>query len=157
MEESWTLFLAIWRGGSPYISRILTAYRWWFLHFRYPPRSLTLRSWTVTFHPIGKVNCLPTSIFPGAWGVPELGGGNSTIFGIFTPNPGEMVQFDGSHIFQRGWWKTTNQWNIRNETNPSSVSTGWANHGKLVSIVSKGRRLCFDCGQEREASSPSKA
>ena len=25
------------------------------------------------------------------------------IFGIFTPKIGEMIQFDGSHIFQMGW------------------------------------------------------
>ena len=31
----------------------------------------------------------------------ELGGGNSNIFGIFTPIPGEMIQFD-EHIFQMG-------------------------------------------------------
>ena len=31
-----------------------------------------------------------------------LGGGNSNIFGIFTPIPGEMIQFD-EHIFQMGW------------------------------------------------------
>ena len=30
-----------------------------------------------------------------------LGGGNSNIF-FFTPNLGEMIQFD-EHIFQRGW------------------------------------------------------
>jgi len=30
-----------------------------------------------------------------------LGGGNSNIFAIFTPIPGEMIQFD-EHIFQRG-------------------------------------------------------
>ena len=29
----------------------------------------------------------------------SLGGGNSNIFGIFTPIPGEMIQFD-EHIFQ---------------------------------------------------------
>ena len=32
----------------------------------------------------------------------ELGGGNSNIFGIFAPIPGEMIQFD-EHIFQMGW------------------------------------------------------
>ena len=32
-----------------------------------------------------------------------LGGGNSNIFVIFTPNLGEMIQFDG-HIFQMGWF-----------------------------------------------------
>ncbi len=31
-----------------------------------------------------------------------LGGGNSNIFGIFTPKIGEMIQLD-EHIFQRGW------------------------------------------------------
>ena len=31
-----------------------------------------------------------------------LVGGNSKIFGIFTPLPGKMIQFDGSHIFQNG-------------------------------------------------------
>ena len=32
-----------------------------------------------------------------------LGGGNSNIFGIFTPNVwGFMIQFDGPHIFQMG-------------------------------------------------------
>ncbi len=30
-----------------------------------------------------------------------LGGGNSNIFVIFTPIPGEMIQFD-EHIFQMG-------------------------------------------------------
>ena len=33
----------------------------------------------------------------------SLGGGNSNIFGIFTPILGEMIQFD-EHIFQRGWF-----------------------------------------------------
>ncbi len=32
---SWTLFTAILETGFPYISRIHTAYRWGFLHFRY--------------------------------------------------------------------------------------------------------------------------
>ena len=32
-----------------------------------------------------------------------LGGGNSTIFGIFTPILGEMIQFD-EHILQMGWF-----------------------------------------------------
>ena len=32
----------------------------------------------------------------------KLAGGNSNIFGIFTPNPGEIIQFD-EHIFQMGW------------------------------------------------------
>ena len=32
-----------------------------------------------------------------------LGGGNSNIFGIFTPILGEMIQFD-EHIFQMGWF-----------------------------------------------------
>ena len=36
--------------------------------------------------------------YPTIW----LGGGNSNIFGIFTPKIGEMVQFD-EHIFQLGW------------------------------------------------------
>ena len=31
-----------------------------------------------------------------------LRGGNSNIFGIFTPKIGEMIQFD-EHIFQMGW------------------------------------------------------
>ena len=31
------------------------------------------------------------------------GGGNSNIFGIFTPILGEMIQFD-EHIFQMGWF-----------------------------------------------------
>ena len=31
----------------------------------------------------------------------DLGGGNSNIFGIFTPKIGEMIQFD-DHIFQMG-------------------------------------------------------
>ena len=32
-----------------------------------------------------------------------LGCGNSNVFGIFTPNLGEMIQFD-DHIFQMGWF-----------------------------------------------------
>ena len=32
-----------------------------------------------------------------------LGGGNSNIFGIFTPKFGEMIHFD-EHIFQMGWF-----------------------------------------------------
>ncbi len=32
----------------------------------------------------------------------SLGGGNSHIYGIFTPKIGEMIQFD-EHIFQMGW------------------------------------------------------
>ena len=32
-----------------------------------------------------------------------LVGGNSNNFGNFTPNPGEMIQFD-EHIFQMGWF-----------------------------------------------------
>ena len=32
----------------------------------------------------------------------QVGGGNSNIFGIFTPIPGEMIQFD-EHIFPMGW------------------------------------------------------
>ena len=36
-------------------------------------------------------------------------GGGFKYFCIFTPNPGEMIQFDGPHIFQMGWGKTTNQ------------------------------------------------
>ena len=32
-----------------------------------------------------------------------MGGGNSNIFGIFTPKIGETIQFD-EHIFQRGWF-----------------------------------------------------
>jgi len=32
----------------------------------------------------------------------ELGGGFKYVF-IFTPNPGEMIQFD-DHIFQMGWF-----------------------------------------------------
>ena len=31
-----------------------------------------------------------------------IGGGNSNIFGIFTPQIGEDFQFD-EHIFQMGW------------------------------------------------------
>ena len=34
-------------------------------------------------------------------GVDVLGGGNSIVFGIFTPIPGEMIQID-EHIFQMG-------------------------------------------------------
>ena len=30
------------------------------------------------------------------------------IFFIFTPKIGEMIQFDGSHFFPMGWFKTTN-------------------------------------------------
>ena len=30
-------------------------------------------------------------------------GGNSKIFGIFTPKIGEMIQFD-EHIFEMGWF-----------------------------------------------------
>ena len=33
----------------------------------------------------------------------KLGGGNSNVFGIFTPKLGEDFQFD-EHIFQRGWF-----------------------------------------------------
>ena len=33
----------------------------------------------------------------------SLGGGNSNIFGIFTPKIGEMIQFD-EHIFHMGWF-----------------------------------------------------
>jgi len=33
----------------------------------------------------------------------ELGGGNSNIFASFTPNLGEMIQFD-QHMFQMGWF-----------------------------------------------------
>ena len=33
----------------------------------------------------------------------QRGGGNSNIFGIFTPKIGEMIQFD-EHIFQMGWF-----------------------------------------------------
>jgi len=33
-----------------------------------------------------------------------LGGGNSNIFGIFTPEIGEVIQFD-EHIFPMGWLK----------------------------------------------------
>ena len=33
----------------------------------------------------------------------ELGGGNSNIFGVFTPNLGEMIQFD-QHMFLMGWF-----------------------------------------------------
>ncbi len=46
------------------------------------------------------------------WGYPNfkkytyLGGGNSNIFGIFTPKIGDMIQFD-VHIFQMGG-STTN-------------------------------------------------
>ena len=38
------------------------------------------------------------------WRIPTglLGGGVSNIFGIFTPIPEEMIQFD-EHIFQVGW------------------------------------------------------
>ena len=35
----------------------------------------------------------------------QLGGGNSNIFGIFTPDPwGDSLQFDGCIFFQRGWF-----------------------------------------------------
>ena len=33
----------------------------------------------------------------------KLAGGNSNIFGIFTPKIGEIIQFD-EHIFQMGWF-----------------------------------------------------
>ena len=36
-----------------------------------------------------------------AWEI--LGGGNSTIFFIFTPNLGDMIQYD-KHIIQMGWF-----------------------------------------------------
>ena len=39
----------------------------------------------------------------GHWSPLKLGGGNSNIFWMFTPNPGEMMQFD-EHIFQLGWF-----------------------------------------------------
>ena len=37
-----------------------------------------------------------------------LGGGNSNIVYIY-PDPylGFVIQFEGPHIFQMGWWKTT--------------------------------------------------
>ena len=38
---------------------------------------------------------------------PKLDGGNSNIFEIFTPNPGEMTQFD-ELIFFKGVGSTTN-------------------------------------------------
>ena len=43
---------------------------------------------------------------PGIWGEQScfLGGGNSNIFGMFTPNLGEMIQFWLAHIFQMGWF-----------------------------------------------------
>ena len=34
----------------------------------------------------------------------ELSGGNSNIFGMFTPKIGEMIQFDGRIFFQMGWF-----------------------------------------------------
>ena len=35
----------------------------------------------------------------------QIGGGNSKTFWNFQPDPwGFMIQFDGSHIFQRGWF-----------------------------------------------------
>ena len=37
----------------------------------------------------------------------NLGGGFK--YFIFSPLFGEDSHFDGSHIFQMGWWKTTNQ------------------------------------------------
>ena len=33
-----------------------------------------------------------------------LGGGNSKIFHFHPENLGKMIQFDGAHIFQRGWF-----------------------------------------------------
>ena len=42
------------------------------------------------------------------WRGDQLGGGNSNIFGIFTPKPGEMVQFD-DHIFSNGLKPPTSQ------------------------------------------------
>ena len=37
------------------------------------------------------------------WKHTKLAGGNSNIFGIFTPKIGEIIQFD-EHIFQMGWF-----------------------------------------------------
>ena len=39
---------------------------------------------------------------PKSYEAVAIGGGNSNIFGMFTPIPGEMIQFD-EHIFPRGW------------------------------------------------------
>ncbi len=58
-----------------------------------PPRNL----WKCIFNLIGWS--------PGANDRPfrvAKGGGNSIIFGIFTPNLGKMIRFD-EHIFQKGW------------------------------------------------------
>ena len=38
----------------------------------------------------------------------RLGGGNSNIFN-FHPNLGKIPTHFDEHIFQMGWWKTTNQ------------------------------------------------
>ena len=49
-------------------------------------------------------NCFPVTQFSNG-NLPFLGGGNSNIFEIFTPDPwGPIIQFD-EHIFQMGWLK----------------------------------------------------
>ena len=37
-----------------------------------------------------------------------LGGGNSNMFFILTPIPGQSDPIWLAHIFQVGWWKSTN-------------------------------------------------
>ena len=66
----------------------------------YPCRSLAL-SLAISKKIHKNIAVHPSSFFASK----KLGGGNSNIFGIFTPIPGEDFQFD-DHIFQMGAEKT---------------------------------------------------
>ena len=63
-----------------------------------------------SLHPYyySKISCSSFDQVVTLWGGESVGngilGGNSNIFGIFTPDPwGFMIQFD-EHMFQMGWF-----------------------------------------------------